>query len=296
MRTVAIALALVLACGVARADEIGWSREQKKELAKREKAARTKTALDVYAQVDPVFAAELSMFMDLLYEQFQQLFPGTNLVGKRPEVYVFAAEQDFKTKLNSGGRGFYRYRFEADGKFSEHALYTFVEKPEEKSFARFYHPILMHEGTHQVLRERFGKTEIPPAFNKGLATFFQLWKLGRPAGENVEGRADAVINREEFVAYWERGQRKSIRDLLSIKTLAEWDPDSWGPRTKAHYAAVEGWFLFLMSSSSGRKTVKAWWDEIAAGRDPLGKMKDSEVAKLEAQVGEFVARRVLGKR
>jgi hypothetical protein len=150
-RVLALALVLLLpALGLLAKDAgFAWGPAEEKEIAKREKKADSVHALDldwthvpgrtyeVHSEVDARFTAELSVFLDTFHDAFEKIWKSPVLVAKRPEVFVYSSQERFEARLKSKARGWYRCRWEGDGSFSEHALYSYAASAAEKDFTHF---------------------------------------------------------------------------------------------------------------------------------------------------------------
>lgn len=288
--------------GACHGQGFSWTKPQEREIALREKRVAKRLKLngewhhlasidyEVYTQVDARFTAELSQFMDLFRAQFRSVFKGEVKVRRRPEVFVFSSQEGYQAQVKSSGRGWYRYRFDGQGRFTEHTLYTYVKDGSERKFRQFYHPILMHEGTHQILQELAGRNGIPHWFNEGLATYFQLWDLRLSSAENRKRRPGRLINAGDFLASHESEAMPGLRKLLAIE---KWSPDDFGPETRANYSAAESLLLYLMNSDETFKLVNKLYAEVLAGRDPAGIMGETELERLESGWRGFIEKRLL---
>ncbi len=282
---------------------ISWTKPQLQEIARREKQVSSATVLDrkwfhvsskdyeAYSEVDPRFTAELSLFMDLFHEQFRAVIKEPLRVKKRPQVFIYATQEGFKERLKSSARGWYRYRFGPDGEFTEHALFSYIEKPEEKKFLNFYHPILLHEGTHQVLQEVVGARDIPPWFGEGLATYFQLWDLRVAFDLNQKRRPLRLINSGDFYQSWKDRGFPSLAELQGL-TSSEWDADDMGPIAKRHYSAGESLFIFLMASEAGLKEVMTCLRQLVEGRTPEIGSRSRDAERIEKEWRTLVEKRL----
>ena len=286
-------LVLVL-LGPARADDFAWDQKAETEISRREKAVGkvdrieehwfhvTTARYEVYSQVDARFTAELSLFMDLLRERFGAVIKGSDKADRKADVFVYDSQAKFKARVKSSARGYYRYTYDGNGKFTEHALYSYVAREEERTFTKFWTPILLHEGTHQILRERVGcRPRIPKWFDEGLANYFELWDLRRTPAQNLEARSGRVVNSDTFKTSFEKDTFIDLDALLSLDDKA-WDADDFGPVTKGHYASAETLFVTLMADPGTRKLVGNMYDAVFAGTDPADALDARTRKKLKA--------------
>ncbi len=293
--TVGVLSSLLALSTPSLAEDWKWDANSEKEIARRLKTVQKVDRLDatwfhvstaryeIHTQVDANFTAECSLFMDRFRDQLAGVFKGPDRVNRKADVFIFDSQAKFKALLNSSARGWYKFAFDGKGTFTEHALYTYIASAKERSFAKFYRPILLHEGTHQILREHAGaRGKLPKWFDEGLATYFQLWDLGKTAAQNLDGRAAAgVVNKEYFKTSFEQKTFPSLDALLEIKD-ADWAKDDFGPITKGHYAAVESLMVFLMSDAKERKRVAQMYEAAIAGEDP-GELLDAKERKRLAE-------------
>jgi len=294
-----VALGLAGLTAPARADDFTWDAKAEKELAKREKKVdkvqrlgatwfhlETET-FEIHADVDARFTAECSLFMDTFRERFAKTFQGESRVDRKASVFVFGSQEKYKAEVKSSGRGLYKYHFDAQGKFTEHALYTYVEGTKDSSFTKFYTPILLHEGTHMLIRERVGaRLSVPRWFDEGLATYMQLWDLTKSAAQNLQDRPKKVVNAEYFKTSFEKNTFPELEALLAIQAK-EWASDDFGPITKGQYAAVESLFVYLMSDANERKKVSRMYEAVVAGNDPADILDAKERKKLSSSWRDF---------
>jgi hypothetical protein len=297
MRT-GVLLVAVLLLNVAHAEDFAWDQKAQKEIARREKLADrvdkieehwfhvTTAHYEVYSQVDARFTAELSLFMDLLRERFDAILKGTSQTDRKAEVFVYDSEAKYKDRLKSSGRGLYKYNFDGGGKFTEHALYSYIAKDEEKTFTKFWTPILLHEGTHQILRERVGTTRIPKWFNEGLANYFMLWDLTKTPAQNLEARPKRVVNPEFFKTSFESNTFLGLDELLALDDNT-WASDDFGPVTKGQYASAETLLVTLMADGGTRKIVAKMYEGVLAGTDPAEALDAKTKRKLKASWREI---------
>jgi len=283
-RPLVLLLVLLLAT-LARADEppLAWSAADETEIARRAAKALPVRArgrdwqraqgasITVFSEVDARFSAEASLFMDRLRERFQGVFSGERRVDRRPDLYVFADRAGFEAEVKAKARGWYRYEHEGANRFREHALYTFVDAPAERRLEAFPRSILVHEGTHMLVRELLGTEKIPPWLDEGLATYFQLWRLGETNEANLEGRRLRLVRGKDLKAARAEGRLPSLAALLDRAREPGpklWNRDDFGPIGHADYAAAEALMVYLMDDPKRRKLVSRALDLARGGDDP----------------------------
>ncbi|RMG16809.1 MAG: hypothetical protein D6731_05330 [Planctomycetota bacterium] len=297
----AAAALLVFAAAAPAGAEWRWSARERKQIAALE--ARVEKGKDfpfrlegrrwnVETAVSARFTAELALFMDSFSDAFDGLMKELDaepLVERKPTVQVYASRADYAKQHTNGSRGYYRYRWDADGRFTELHLYTFVEWPREREFSRFYHPILLHEGTHVLLRVRLGKAANVKWLDEGTATWFQFYDLRASVKANRKTRARRSTFRKDLARALAKGPRLS--DLLSLGPLT-FNPDGMGPKALEHYGLAESFVDFLLSSRRGAEVYKQAFHRLREGKVPL--LEPALVARLE---GPWLAhaRRVAGR-
>lgn len=266
------AAVLFLASPTAHA-EWEWTSRQLKSIAKLERQVAKEGERHrlqslhwlVETEVSPRFTAELAFFMDLLSSSLSQVIQGQPRTKKKPTIVVFRSKSRYSALFDDGSRGNYRYEYDAGGKFTEFHVYSYVAKDSETRFAEFYHPILMHEGTHILLRRLFGRTECPLWFDEGVATFFQFWDLRATPKNNLRNR----YSRSDFRADLRESFKKNPLTLEQLFAVKEWNPDDFGPRAKKHYAYAESFVDFLFSTKRGRSFFKKIFRRLAGGQEPM---------------------------
>jgi hypothetical protein len=260
-----------------------WTREQRKQIADLQKKVEPGTEFPytlevehwkVQTEISPRFTAELGLFMDLFHDSFHELLGGLKAkprIELKPTVQVFASREAYRAKHDS-------YEWKKKGGWTTFHLYTYVDGPAQREFARFYHPILLHEGTHVLLRGLLGKVRNPKWFDEGVATYFQFWDLTRSVKVNRKTR----YRRSEYLGVLVQTLRKNgppdLKKLLSLDATT-WDPDDMGPIAKRHYALAESLIDCMLSSKKGTLLFKKTFDRIRAGETPV--LRDDDVTHLQ---------------
>ncbi|HEY3417944.1 MAG TPA: DUF1570 domain-containing protein [Armatimonadota bacterium] len=114
--------------------------------------------------------------LDAIYRVYRDYFSGITIQQKLA-VYLYASRQDYLTFVNqTAGATPNKWNpavfFEKDG-----WLVTVACVEDEQSLTSLL-TMMQHEGMHQFLQARFGKT-VPIWANEGLATYFEHMMLGK---------------------------------------------------------------------------------------------------------------------
>ena len=197
------------------------------------------------SEIDARFTAELACYLDLVQVRAIALLS----LGPAPDpspcqVTVYADRQRYQRAVGRRvqSRGQFDWDFSAPPA-ERFSVSTFVVRPEERSFARFYRPILNHEVGHWLLQSRAGARRIPNLVNEGVATFLQSWDMFA-----VEpGR---TAKRREFARELERAVRaKALPSIAQLAVADPWDVDGFGSATAIRYACAESFIGFLAEST-----------------------------------------------
>jgi hypothetical protein len=206
---------------------------------------------NVRSDVSEDFTAELAAFMEVFYQQLSDTLQiKAQPIPEKMKVTVFAAEDDYRKLFNNGTRGYFRWQFDASGKFTDFTLYSFVKEPAEREFAKFYHPILQHEGTHMLLQRFAGKNKIPPFINEGIATWFQFWNLRMTMADNLKKRKTQSFYHslllEKLKA--EKDFTPKLDRMLQIEEK-DWNRDNMGAEASLNYALGESFIEMLATDA-----------------------------------------------
>lgn len=230
---------------------------------------------NVRTDVSAMFAIELTCFLELFEKQFLEVtqIKREAQVKARLSAKVFAKESDYRAIFNDGSRGYFRWRYDFKDntpEFSEFTLYSFVEKPEEKDFKAFYHPILLHEGTHMMLQRFSGTNKLPVFLNEGLATYFQFWNLRKNLGENLQQRKNASFFRKLMLERL-RSDKAYTADLATLLKIEDknWNTDKMGPLAKFNYAQGEAFIEALATDPALRGILPPMLANALEGKEPL---------------------------
>ena len=234
-------------------------------------------AWHVRTEIDPRFTAEVAHFMDRVDAALGEILTGVRdgkAVEKKPTVVIYAEQSTYERKFPGGTRGYFRYDHSPE-RWSEFHLYSFIERPAERTFKFFYTPILVHEGAHVLLRARWGIDALPEWLDEGISTYFQFWNLQQSGKANLKARYGRSIYRKDLLRAYEGGPPR-LAELLAV---TEWNPDAMGERAKRNYALGESFIDFLLASKEGRKLLRRTVERLRAG-EPL--FDEEEVVRLEA--------------
>ncbi len=275
---------LAILLGISDADGAwSWSRRERGIIRRLEKSVTTVggryrlngTHWIAETEVSRRFTAELSLFMDLFSTSLTNVIKGNPRTKRKPVVLIFRDEQRYAAKFSDGSRGHYKYTYRDGRGFTELHVYSFIKNEEERRFRNFYYPILMHEGTHILVRRLFGNTKIPTWFDEGVATFFQFWDLRASVKDNLRKRYARSIYRKHVIQSFHT-EPITLQELLAI---VEWNPDSMGPGAKKNYAYAESFVDFLLSSEERRRSFNRVFKRLLKGEPPL---TEERVVSLQA--------------
>ena len=197
----------------------------------------------VKTEISARFTSELATFLELFWNNFQAImcFNAAPQVKLKPTVVVFAKIDDYKIIYDDGTRGHCKYQWDTQGNWKYFHLYSFVKNDKERDFTLFYHPILLHEGTHILLRQYLGKSHLPIFIDEGLASFFQAWDLRSSMfGEENLKKRYARSFYPPYLKEFADGAKEipKIADLCEISDK-NWNPDKMGPIALRNYALAE---------------------------------------------------------
>jgi hypothetical protein len=236
----------------------------------------------VETEISAAFTAELSVFMDAFFESFDELLAGLDAkaqVDRKPTVQVFASNGAYAAAgHNAANRGYYTYKWDGAGAFTSLHLHTFVKADSEREFSRFYHPILLHEGTHVLLRRLFGKVAAPKWFDEGIAAWFQFYDLRASvkANRKTRYRRSFYLTKGHLKRAVQKGPTLAALMALTDKT---WDPDSMGPLASEHYALGESLIDLMLSNKKGAQAFKLVFARVLAEESPA--LPEAEAEALE---------------
>ena len=225
---------------------------------------------NVRTDVSQEFAAELTCFYELFHEQFMSIvqIKSKPQVASKLNVVLYAKEADYRKTFDDGTRGYFRYKWDGDGTFTEFTLFSFVQYPNEREFSKFYHPILLHEGTHMLLQKYAGKNKIPVFINEGLANYFQYWNMRRTLAENLARRKNDSFFHKLLLERL-RSDKAFTPNLASMLKLDynQWNPDKMGPEAKLNYALGESFIETLATEPQMRGVLPTILEKALAGKE-----------------------------
>lgn len=283
-RFVPVILCLVLTTPSVAGEVWVWSKRDLAQIAKLEKSAKKRGGRHVVetegwlveTDVSRRFTAELALFMDKFAASFDVLIKGLHVgkkVSRKPTVIVFDDKNVYAEKFPGGSRGYYRYHFNSE-EFDELHLYSYIDNDKERDFKFFYHRILIHEGTHLLLRTYIGKPVIPKWFDEGIATYFQFWNLAASPKKNMKSR----YSRSHFRDVLKKECQKTPPSLRELLTITTWNPDDMGPIANRNYAMAENFVDMLLSSREGQRVFKRTFRRLIARKELFAQ---KELAMLE---------------
>ncbi|HUU21589.1 MAG TPA: hypothetical protein VM389_03555, partial [Phycisphaerae bacterium] len=254
----------------------------------------------VITTVSGGFTAEVSAYMDLFYDAFTRaLLPDGGLaLPVKPTVVVFNFRPQYQRIRRALARGHVETEWDKDGRCLALTLYTFTNTKAERDFANFYHPVLLHEGAHLLLRGIVGNSPVPPWFDEGVATFFETWDLRAAVEKNLRPRFAASPRRKAFENVpkgWD-ARRPSLARLMAIEPK-DWNPDRLGRKASYHYALAESFLDLLLTRQRGRELFHKILERITANgrakagaKEPVPLLTPSERARWEPLWHEHIAR------
>jgi hypothetical protein len=205
----------------------------------------------IETQISPLFTAELSLYMDYLYQHLVKILKFPIKIKAKPKVVIAQDKTTYQRLIGivNDSRGFFKWSFEDGGKkWPELTLYSFIEFEFERDFQYFYIPILNHEGTHQVIQMQAYTQRIPPFLDEGLATFIQYWRFHEKENSARSQRSEHLPFAKTALA---QKKMPPLEELVDIAAPA-WVIDDFGPKTKLRYGAAESFVAFLLESDEGR--------------------------------------------
>ncbi len=154
------------------------------------------------------------------------------------------------------------------GQYTVFTLFTCVERPAEMQFEAFYHPILVHEGTHLYLQQYLGRNSLPDLLNEGISTYFQGGGLPMANGGEQPPRRSAFAKRA--LGLLVPGKLPKLSELCDYDDL---NVDRFGPQACLNYFCAEMMIEYLLSSEAGRRHLSTWFDQACDGRLATTKVK-----------------------
>ena len=230
-----------------------WSAEQKARIIVLERAVVQRDGMwcvdtpsfRCRSEVDARFTAELACYLDLVQSRAIALLALGPAADPSPcRVTVYADRQRYQhavgRRVQSRGQFDWDFAAPPEERFS---VSTFIVRPEERNFARFYRPILNHEIGHWLLQSRAGARRIPNLINEGVATFLQSW-------DPFAVEPGRTAKRREFGRELERAVRaKALPSIAQLAVADPWDVDGFGTATAIRYACAESFIGFLAEST-----------------------------------------------
>ncbi|MCX7934215.1 MAG: hypothetical protein N3A66_03035 [Planctomycetota bacterium] len=300
-----LALAMAaLACSLLTAGEGNyvkkwiWEKDELKKIAEMEKKVAFKDGYFVYetdnfivkTELGERFTAEAALFMEIFHAVFLEVFnfkTGSE-VDIKPTLVIFKSAERYAQVGIGGSRGVFTWR--QAGEKVEFALYTYMKEDRLCNFSNCYHPVIQHEGTHCLVQKLVGTKPVPAWLTEGMATFYEYWDYRSKASPSGNKPKDAEARKKRLTLserkhYLRDGVRESggqyptLKYLLSLNTLRQWDVDGMGPRTGLHYAMAESFADFLISDKKGRDYLRLIFERLVKGEKEL--LQDKEIEELE---------------
>lgn len=270
------------------ADKWTWTAEELEAVKKLEKTVTAKNSRfllererwKVETFISPRFTAEVAQFMEMAERSFAQIIEGKSAVPLKPTVLVYASQQDYEKRFKDGTRGQFKYRWNELGEWEENHLYTYLRLPVERDFSSFHWKTLQHEGAHAFLRNLVGKSEVPPWFDEGIATYFESWDLRTDAAANQKDRYSRSRYRRHLKDHCltNPGRFLNLPELMKIRAPA-WNSDKMGPEATHNYARAESVIDYFLASDETKGIFKRLVESAMAGKGVL--VSDDELRTLE---------------
>jgi len=210
----------------------------------------------VKSEIDPQFTAEAAVYMTKFYLAFRNFFKPDPKLHVTPTVLFY---KDAQSYIKNGGPAGTGGCYAGGDKTSK--LLVYQVRP-GSGFAGFETSVIRHEGAHQLLAYILGTHAIPIWYTEGVATFFESWDIAKPIQANLED-LKTTHTRFESIA-----RTYGTKDFLSLHKLTDLSYETW---TKddvlLHYAEVQSFMTFLITTEKGRQFFAAIFRLIAAKKD-----------------------------
>lgn len=265
-----------------------WTKDELQKIKQLEKQVTKKNKIFaiegenwvVNTDISAQFTAELALFMETFSKTFSTVFNlrSATVVPLKPTVMVFSSPAQYGKMFPDGSRGQYKYKWNDEGKWTEFHLYTFIQFDYERIFCDFYYPILLHEGTHLLLRGFFGKKQVLACFDEGISSYFQSWDLRSGLSDNLKNR----VNRSPYIKYlpeFKSGCGFPKLEALLNKKPDEWNPDKMGPKANQNYALAESFIDFLLSSE--KELFNQTFQRLVKEADESDILNKQEIERIE---------------
>lgn len=223
----------------------------------------------IRSDVSASFAAQASLVLDAAYEQVASalgLQP-----AERQQAVVFARRDDYRAWFRNSSGGCWDP--------ATRTVYTYLDHAEERGFAEFAYPILVHEAAHAVLGTGV-PADVPSWMHEGVACYFERWNPSRSVAHNRRTETGRFPRRPALLAARSEGNLPTLAEFLKLRH--EWAVDDFGPRTRARYAMAEAVFVHLMDDPARTAIVPRMLAALRAGRDPAEVIPADEVEGIDA--------------
>jgi hypothetical protein len=182
-------------------------------------------------------------------------------VTRKAAVFIASSQERYQQRMGNGtgSRGWFRYAWDGNGVFTEFCLNSYALRQQD-AFESFYVPILIHEGTHQVLQEFAGRNRIPDLLNEGIASYLQGFDLNRDLAWNTANRTSEYLRKLPLGI--DAGSYLPLADIFDPQP---WDVDGFGRQTNTRYVEAETLIAFLLSSRPGTVRLQGMLADACAG-------------------------------
>lgn len=227
-------------------------------------------------------AARLEQFR----QAFRQILPGTNFDSLVPTTIVVfrddAAFRPFKPLRDNGDvrdnvRGYFQPGLDVN------YIALSAEGDDKKVFGTIF-----HEYAHFIVNNNFGRANVPPWFNEGLACYFQTFQL-ETSSRAVVG--DVLATHSQFL------QRQELIPLETFLGIGYYHLRNQGAHNNSLFYS-EAWALmhYLQHSNGGarRAQLEQFLNLLRAGkpqREAFQTAFQIDFAALEIELKKYVAQR-----
>jgi len=214
----------------------------------------------------PKFARELSIKLDLYYEQLQHLLPailGEPLQSVHASVILFEQQDDYQKFANKNAP-----QLVNNGGYYDGATRTIVTYRYNNSVQLYFHEIL-HAVLGQMFKDhyffRYSKKNWPIWFDEGIAEYFGSF-------ETIDGALRFGSRNKTKIAYLINALATDT--LVDLPQLLKAQADRYsGSTMNLYYAEAWGLMDFLIHHKKHRKSLPNFFLDIKNGTDGIKAFK-----------------------
>ena len=259
---------------------IQWTKEQKEWMKENDKYIIAKDGWFEIKSINYLVRSEISREFTLKTACFMEMVRikilstiGSNkrMQYLEPLLVVIAKDNDTYKRLigaNDNSRGKFKYTWKEFTVWTEFTMYTYVKWPKEIDFDNFYHPILIHEGTHQLLQQYAGHNKIPNLISEGFATFMQSWNVQTDINFNQKLRKSEVL--KLILGGIKANDLVQLSDIIDAEP---WDIDGFGRKTIVRYFLSEMLIEYLIDNPLGKKIFTELLEDAFDGKVIINEYK-----------------------